>query len=339
MPEQESINPKEVREGLVSAVILSWNSRRFLLDCIASALAQTYPAIELIVMDNDSSDDSVDLVRSHYPGLPVIVNDCNLGFARAHNKGIRETDGEFYMPLNPDVRLSDNFVAEMVKAARLAEDIGSASGKIYFSDENGPTDRLYSAGHLLPKNRKLANRGYKKKDAGKYGQIDYIFGPDGACPLYKRAMLEDVQMDGQYFDENFFVYAEDYDLCWRGQWLGWRSIYTPHAVAYHYGRGSGGFSSPSIQYQFARNHYMTILKNDYIPHLLLDLPYILLWELIWQTHTLLTNPRRILANVRGYYDACVREMPTVLRRRRELQARKRTTPRYMRSLFVGMTLR
>ena len=327
-----------VREGLVSVVILSWNSRRFLLDCIASVLVQTYPAINLIVMDNDSSDDSVDLVRSRYPDLPIIVNDSNLGFARAHNKGIREMDGEFYMPLNPDVILSDDFVAEMVNAARLADDIGSVSGKIYFADESGPTDRIFSTGHLLTKNRKSANRGYKRKDMGKYDRIDYIFGPSGTCPLYKRSLLEDVHMDDQYFDEKFFLYAEDYDLCWRAQLLGWRCVYTPHAVAYHYSRGTGGFESPFIQYQFARNHYMTILKNDHFSHLLLDAPYILLWELIWQTHTIVTNPRRFLAHLRAYA-GFIQAIPTVLRQRREIHARKRVTAQYMRSLFVGMVLR
>lgn len=328
----------DAREGVVSVVILNWNSRGFLLDCIASVLAQTYSAIELIVMDNDSSDDSIDLIRSHHPDLPVVVNDSNLGFARAHNKGICATDGEFYMPLNPDVILSANFVAEMVKAVRLTDDIGAVSGKIYFSDENGPTNRIFSTGHLLTKNRKSANRGYKREDTGKYDQIDYIFGPNGACPLCRRLLLEDVQMDGQYFDESFFLYGEDYDLCWRAQLLGWRCIYTPHAVAYHYSRGTGGFDSPFIQYQFARNHYMTILKNDHFSHLLLDVPYILLWELIWQAYTVATNPRRFLSHLRAYA-GFIQAIPMVLRQRRKIHARKCVTPQYMRSLFAGMVLR
>jgi GT2 family glycosyltransferase len=327
-----------MREGLVSVVILNWNSRQFLLDCIASVRAQTYPAIELQVMDNNSSDGSVELVRSHHPDLAVIVNNSNLGFAQAHNHGIRDANGEFYMPLNPDVILTENFVTEMVQAARMADDVGSVSGKIYFSDENGPTDRIFSTGHLLPKNRKSANRGYKRQDTGQYDRVDYVFGPNGACPLYKRSMLEDIQMDGQYLDEHFFLYAEDYDLCWRAQLSGWRCIYTPRAVAFHRGRGTGGFDSLFIQYQFARNHYMTILKNDHFSHLLLDTPYILLWELIWQAHTLATDPRRLIAHLWAYV-GFMRAVPAVLRQRRQVQARRRVTPRYMRSLFVGMVLR
>jgi len=326
------------RPGVVSVVILNWNSKQHLLDCIASALAQTWPAVEVFLMDNASTNDSVELARSHYPALPVIQNGANLGFARAHNKAMRETVGEFYMPLNPDVILSENFCAEMVRAIRQADDIGSAQGKIFFSDERGGSERIFSTGHLLTKNRKSANRGYKRIDTGKYEQMDFIFGPNGACPLYRRAMLEDIQMDGQCFDENYFLYGEDYDLCWRAQWLGWCSIYTPCAVAYHVHRGTGGFDLPFIQCQFARNQYMTVLKNDHIPYLLLDTPYILLWELIWQMHTLLTNPRRVLSNLRAYV-GFMRAIPVVLRQRRQLNARKRVTPRYMRSLFTGMVLR
>jgi GT2 family glycosyltransferase len=327
-----------MRQGLVSVVILNWNSRQFLSDCIASVQAQTYPAIEMMLIDNHSNDGSVDWLGSNYPDLPLIRNDSNFGFAKAHNQGIRQTDGEFYMPLNPDVILGENFVAEMVAVARTADDIGSASGKIYFSDKNGPTNRIFSTGHLLPKNRKSANRGYKRRDIGQYDQADYIFGPNGACPLYKRSMLQDIQMGGQYLDENFFLYAEDYDLCWRAQLMGWRSIYTPHAVAYHRHRGTGGFESLFVQYQFARNHYMTILKNDHWSHLLLDAPYILLWELIWQAHTLVTNPRRLIAHLWAYA-GFLRALPVVLRQRRLLQARKRVTAKYMRSLFVEMVLR
>lgn len=327
-----------MRQGLVSVVILNWNARQYLSDCIASVQAQTYPAIELMLIDNHSDDGSVDWLGSNYPDLPLTRNDSNVGFAKAHNQGIRQTDGEFYMPLNPDVILDRGFVAEMVAAVKMADDIGSASGKIYFSDENGPTNRIFSTGHLLPKNRKSANRGYKRRDTGQYDQVDYIFGPNGACPLYKRSMLQDIQMDGQYLDENFFLYAEDYDLCWRAQLMGWRSIYTPRAVAYHRYRGTGGFESLFVQHQFARNHYMTILKNDQLSHLLLDAPYILLWELIWQTHTLVTNPRRLIAHLWAYA-GFLRALPTVLRQRRLLQARKRVTAKYMRSLFVEMVLR
>jgi GT2 family glycosyltransferase len=269
----------------------------------------------------------------------VVENRDNLGFARAHNKGIRETRGSYYVPLNPDVVLEPNYLADLVASVDERREVGSACGKIYFLDADGdPTRRLYSTGHLLTKNRKPANRGYKREDLGQFEQEEYVFGVNGACPLYRRSMLEDVVVNGEYFDETFFLYGDDYDLGWRAQLLGWKSLYVPWAVAYHAGTGSGGLQTPYVQFQYARNRYLEIYKNDLTRHFLIDLPYILIYELLWQAYTLLTDPRRSLAHLRAIVDF-VRRLPRTRRLRCQIQARRRATPRYMRSLFTGMVLR
>lgn len=324
---------------LVSIVILNWNCKRFLASCIEGVLVQTYSPIELILMDNASQDDSVAWVQEHYPDLRLIVNPDNLGFARAHNFGIRQTQGRYYVPLNPDVTLTPDYVAEMVKALEVEVEVGSASGRVYFSDAQGqPAKYLYTTGHLLTKNRKPANRGYKRLDVGQYEQKDYIFGVNGACPLYRRAMLEDVAIDGQFFDETFFIYGEDRDLGWRAQLLGWKSIYVPTAIAYHQGKGTGGLGTPFVQYQYARNRYLGIYKNDILAQFIIDLPYILLYEVLWQGYVLLTDPRRSVAHAKAWVDF-VRLLPQAHKARKKIQARQRVTPQYMRSLFTGMVLR
>jgi GT2 family glycosyltransferase len=323
----------------VSIVILNWNCKRFLRGCLDSVLNQTLDATEIILMDNASSDGSAAWVRDHYPDLRMIENTDNLGFARAHNLGIRETSGTYYLPLNPDVILTPTYVAEMVAALDEERDVGSATGKIYFMDADGnPTRRLYTTGHLLTKNRKPSNRGYKREDVGQYENRDYVFGVNGSCPLYCRAMLEDVAIYGQYFDETFFLYGDDYDLGWRAQLLGWKALYVPQAIAYHRGKGSGGLNTPFIQSQYARNRYLEIFKNDIASHFAMDLPYILLYELLWQAYILLTSPRRTIANLKAIVDF-LRLLPQARRMRREIQARRVVTPGYMRSLFTGMVLR
>jgi GT2 family glycosyltransferase len=192
----------------VSIVILNWNCQPLLFSCIESVLVQTYESVGVILIDNDSTDNSVAWVKEWYPDLRIIQNSENLGFARAHNLGIRQTHGEYYMPLNPDVRLTPNFVAEMVRGIEQDSEVGSVSGKIYFTGEDGqPSERLYTTGHLFTRNRRPANRGYKRIDHGQYHCKDYIFGVNGACPLFKRAMLDDVAIDGEYFDETFFAIA------------------------------------------------------------------------------------------------------------------------------------
>ena len=288
---------------LVSIVILNWNCQQFLPQCIESVLKQTYHPIELILMDNASTDDSITWVKEHYPDLTVMQNDVNLGFAKAHNLGIRRTHGEYYMPLNPDVILTPTFVTEMVRGFKDDLTIGAVTGKVYFTDDHGrPSRKLYTTGHLLTKNRRPLNRGYKQIDEGQYEQSDYVFGVNGACPLFKREMLEDIAVDGEYFDETFFLYGDDYDLGWRAQLLGWKARYVPTATAYHHGKGSGGLDSPYIQFQYARNRYIEIYKNDLHCHFLLDFPYIVIYELVWQVYTLISDPNRFIQHIKAWFD-------------------------------------
>lgn len=325
--------------SLVSIVILNWNCQQFLPQCIESVLKQTYDTIELVLMDNASTDGSIAWMNEHYPEINVIQNEENLGFAKAHNLGIQQTHGEYYMPLNPDVALTPTFVAEMVRGFEEDATIGSVTGKVYFTDDQGqPSRKLYTTGHLLTKNRKPSNRGYKQIDKGQFEQRDYVFGVNGACPLFKREMLEDIAMDGEYFDEIFFLYGDDYDLGWRAQLRGWKALYVPAAIAYHYGKGSGGLNSPYVQFQYARNRYIEIYKNDFLAHFLLDLPYIVAYELLWQGYTLVTNPRRIFSHIKALV-GFLQVLPEISKSRKRIQARRKVTTAYMRSLFTGMVLR
>jgi GT2 family glycosyltransferase len=326
-------------DSLVSIVALTWNSIDFLSQCIESVLTQTYPNIEFLVIDNASQDDSVSYIKQNYPNIKIIQNPDNLGFAKAHNLGIRSTKGKYYIPLNPDVTLTATYVEELVKVLEAKTEVGSASGKVYFTDQRGKSTKIiYTTGHLLTKNRKPANRGYKKEDTGQFSVQDYIFGVNGACPIFKREMLVDIIIDNDFFDETFFLYGDDYDLGWRAQLFGWRSIFIPTAIAYHYGKGSGGLRSPYIQYQYARNRYLEIYKNDFVIHFLLDLPFIILYEIVWQAHTLLTDPRRTISHLKaivGFFKV----LPQVKNKRKQIHERRRVTADYIRSLFVGMVVR
>lgn len=325
---------------LVSIVLLNWNCRSFLASCIDSVLNQTYPNIEFMIIDNASTDGSVDFLRENYPELPMILNSANLGFAKAHNEGIRQTRGEYYMPLNPDVVLHPNFVEKLVEAMEEEKSkgirVGAATGKVYFADKYGnPTNIIYTTGHVLTRNRKPHNRGYKQLDSGKYNRREFVFGANGACPLYFRWMLEDVSIEGEYFDEMFFLYGDDYDLGWRAQLFGWKCIYVPDAIAYHSGKGSGGLHTPFIQYQYLRNHYLTLLKNDFLSHFLADLPFIIIYQCLWQFYIFLVNPRRGWTHLRAFADF-IRLAPHAAKKRRLIHSRKSVSPEYIRSLFVGI---
>jgi GT2 family glycosyltransferase len=327
-----------MREGTVSVVVLSWNSERFLVDCIDSVLAQTYPLVNLSVMDNDSSDDSVARVRSHYPEVPIIANESNLGFSGAHNRGIRETDGEFYMPLNPDVTLAPNYVTEMVKAAQSDETVGSVSGKLLNATWTDgallPDGTIDSTGIWMSKTRRNGDRGIGELDSGQYDREEDIFGAAGAAPLYRRAMLEDVRSGDEYLDEAFFAYREEVDLAWRARWRGWRCRYVPRAIAYHarsYAPDTRSQQPVALRRLQYRNRYLMLIKNDALPNLLWHLPYLAATEILALGYLVLREREMLPC-----YVEVLDYLPEMLRKRRAIMAARCVSNREMRRWFRGL---
>jgi GT2 family glycosyltransferase len=135
----------------------------------------------------------------------------------------------------------------------------------------------------------------------------------------------------------FFLYGDDRDLGWRAQLFGWKAVYMPTAIAYHYGKGSGGFDSPYIQFQYARNNWITIYKNDFLIHFLFDLPSIILYQLLWQAYVLISDPYRFWQHLRALVDL-TRLLPEIHQTRKKIHARRRVTVSYVRSLFHHFTL-
>jgi GT2 family glycosyltransferase len=310
-------------------VIVNWNCQRFLKDCIDSVYNQIYNDIELLVIDNASTDGSVEFLRKEYPQLQVLVNSKNEGFSRAHNRGIRMSSGEYYMPLNPDVILTENHVTEMVKAIEKDERIGWVSGKLYLVAPDGTkTDRIYSTGHIIFKDGNSANRGAGEDDWGQYDDSGYIFGANGAAPLYKREMLEDTRIRGNYFEEMFFVYGSDIDLDWRARLLGWECVYTPHAVAYHFVEGSKLLERLSIRFQYVRDRYIMILKNAFLDDLLIYfLPRVFICEFAGY---LFRNPIVTVALPLSL----IWFLPQTLWKRHALMRRKRVSKEFLKQWFV-----
>lgn len=264
--------------GLVSVVVVTCNSERDIEACLRSIGAQAYPEIELLVIDNASTDESAKAAARNEVPHRLVVNESNAGFAAAHNQGIRETKGEFYLALNPDVVLSPTFVEELVRGARLDPKIGSLSGKLL---RPGPSDRkpiLDSAGMFITPGVRHLDRGSGREDTGQFERLEYLFGASGAAAFYRRAMLEDVAIGGEYFDEDFFAYREDADLAWRAQLRGWRCLYTPRAVATH-----ARFVVPErrdtvpelINMHSVKNRFLLRLKNQSLLELAVLVPALL----------------------------------------------------------------
>ncbi len=222
--------------GLVSVTIVTYNSSRYIERCLRFLFEQDYPAMEIIVVDNASGDGTPEILHRFQSRIAVVCNQQNKGFAGGQNQAIALTSGEWVLVLNPDVRLTPNFLTNAMAAGRLAPEIGSVSGKLRAMQPSFeiPTEQILdSTGiHFTPSLRHF-DRGSKQRDDGQYEKAEYVFGVTGAAAFYRRTMIEDVSINGEFFDDDFFAYREDADLSWRAQLLGWKCVYTPHALAYH----------------------------------------------------------------------------------------------------------
>ncbi|MDD5438856.1 MAG: glycosyltransferase family 2 protein [Candidatus Omnitrophica bacterium] len=212
---------------LISAVIVTRNSERTIRACIDSLLRQE-GRVEVFVIDNDSSDKTGAIVASYGTTVRFVENNMNAGFARAMNQGIKIARGSMILSLNPDAVLKAGALS--ILSAVLLEDntIGIATPKIVRM--NGLID---CAGIENNFDLWFRNRGEDQSDRGQYDAREAVFGATGACALYRKTMLEDLKVAGEYFDEDFFAYKEDVDLSWRACRKGWKVMYEPRAVAFH----------------------------------------------------------------------------------------------------------
>jgi GT2 family glycosyltransferase len=311
----------------VAAVVINYGGAADLPACLGSLRGQTRPPREIVVVDNRSPDDSVTLLRARFPDVRLVPLDRNLGYAGGANVGIRETSAPYVLLLNPDVVLEPDFLAALIDCAERRTDAGSFTGKLLRPP--GPTGPriIDSTGHVLFRSRWIANRGEGEADTGRYDEPGEVFGVSGAAPLYRRAMLDDVRVDGEVFAESFFVYLEDVDLDWRARLLGWKALYVPTAVARHERGQKGGARrpDPAILRHSLKNRYLLMLRNDRLRDVLQDAWAILPLEPVRILDFLVTAPR----SLGGGLDL-LRLLPATLRQRRAIRRRVRISRREFR---------
>lgn len=317
---------------MISVILLNWNGKRFLEDCLRAICAQTYQQYELIIIDNHSTDGSQELLRHHDQHARLFLNDRNLGYCGGANLGIRESRGEYVLLMNADVLLEPTFLAQLMTGIGYDSTIGIATGKLLRFDKT----TLDSTGQFLRKNLSPLERGYDEPDTGQYDCPEYVFSSCGAVALYRRTMLDDIGLDGEYFDESYSSYYEDLDIGWRAQLFGWKAYYVPAAVAYHY-RGGGlvdfrhntawferipgmpGVSMTkkpvSLQRQIIKNRYLTLVKNASIQDIVRGFPAILKYEILLWGYVLCARPALFGALV-----DLIKLLPTALKKRRYIQA-------------------
>ena len=254
---------------LVSAVVVNWNGIDCIEACLESLLTQTWPALEIIVVDNGSTDGSRDLLRDRYRSrVTLLESPINLGFAGGNNLGIRAAQGSYVALLNNDAVARPGWIAALVAAAEADARVGMCASKVFVMEADGVLD---SAGLLRSADGIGRGRGRLERDGETYSQAGEALIPSACAALYRRAMLDEIGL----FDEDFFAYCEDSDLGLRGRLAGWTCRYVPDAVVHHaYSRSTSPYSAFKA-FHVERNRCWVVLKCFPATAILASLPYTL----------------------------------------------------------------
>ena len=299
----------------VAALVLSVDEAHRL----PTSLPPLASADEVVVIDNACTDDTAAVAERH--GARVVALPERRSYAAAMNAGLAATRGAGAVLLvNADCFLEPDALPLMRDALARDDGVGAVAPKLV---RDAHPERIDAAGMLLDRRRKN-NVAAHNEPASSHERPGPVFGPDGACGLWRRATLDDCAPDGEVFDEDLALWASDADLAWRARLLGWRAHYEPRARGRHV-----RFFSPSTRGAVAahhrrlqfRNRLLMIAKNDRPRDLLRDLPHVALYELLALAYALVVE-RELLG---GYADAAG-ALPGALRRRRALQPRRRATP-------------
>ena len=272
---------------IVSVVVATCANGGYLKKCLDSLTTQTYPEMEIIVIDNSLDVSLSRDINMDYPFVKLYFSKDRLSYCKSLNKGISLSSGNFILCLNDDSALDRSFIAEALRGFLLDSKVGIVSGKILRSD--GKT--IDSTGLFLSFFRTAKERGYGIQDKGQFDKAGFIFGVNGAVAFYRKELLEDIKQGEDYFDSDFHFFYEDLDIAWRAKRAGWKAYYIPPAIAYHV-RGATLRLSCGINKPFARrflsdelhldlikNRYLSIIKNESCLNFLLHLPGILLYDL------------------------------------------------------------
>ena len=256
--------------ALVSVILVNFNKKDLCLQALHSLCAQTYKTLEIIVVDNGSSDGSTDMIRHSFPSAVLLALEKNYYFCAALNKGIHASQGKYVLLLNNDVVLTPEYIEKLVSFLTEHGEYGAVTGKIIRFD--GQT--IDTTGMLFSYTLKPHERGYNKKNCSQFYQDGPVFGASLAAPLMQRSMLDAIANGDEFFDERFRHYYEDLDIYWRAYQKGWQSYYTAAAVAYH-ARGKTNkaqtvwtryyFPQMTVEMQadYIKNRYLTFLKNTH----------------------------------------------------------------------------
>lgn len=242
---------------LVSIIVVNWNGKDFIKDCLESLEGQSYRNFEIIVVDNASTDGSVEIIEKNFPNIKLIKNTENVGFSKGNNIGIKHSGGDMIALFNPDAVAEKNWVSILVNSLKSSEKIGAATGKLYYLGDKFGKDAVFCTWSKM--NTFSANP-YNFHDDEPISKVDYL---TGAAMMVKREVIDKIGL----MDNDYFLYFDETDWCARMIRAGYDMLYVPTAIAWHAVSGLMSDSNKKI-YFMERSRVRFALKNfdtSYIP--------------------------------------------------------------------------
>ena len=302
-----------------TAIIVNWNDKNVIGECIESLLNQDQPDIEIIVSDNGSEDGSTNFIRDQFPSVQIISNNENIGFGSAVNRGFSVAKGDYLIFLNSDLVLDSKCIGQLVAFLDSDSNIGGAIPKILYHDHH---DTINSLGVLI-----------------NYTGIAYPNLLGEKDPLYTETfesacggifmLRRDVYAAIGGFDEDLFLYHEDHDLSWRIRLAGWKLKVIPSATMYHHYSFNKGIKK---FYSSEKNRLYLLLKNLELKTLVLICPALILIELSQWVHAAIN--RWFFLKIKSYFEL-LSLLPRILLKRRELKFLRKVTDSEITHMYQG----
>jgi GT2 family glycosyltransferase len=310
---------------LVSLITVNYNGLKYLKNLYDSLYKLDYPMVELVMVDNASTDGSVDFMKIHYPEVLVIQNSHNYMFARGNNEGIKVARGEIIGLVNNDVEVAADFLNPIVKAFRELSELAACQPKVRDLTKPGLFEYAGAAGGFIDRYGYPFMRGRlfftMEEDQGQYDKPLEIFWSTGACFFIRRSVINEIGL----LDEDFVMHMEEIDLCWRMHLVGHKIFCIPASLVFHKGGGTLPADNPTKTYWNFRNNIFLLVKNAGIANLIRFLSFRLFLDftaLIWEV--LRGKIRNSWSIIKAYLWILL-HLPLLIRKRWNNQRKRKVT--------------
>jgi GT2 family glycosyltransferase len=307
----------------ITVIVVNWNGKHFLEDCLGALRRQTFRDFETILVDNGSEDGSVEYVRRHFPEVRLIALSENRGFTGANIAGWEQARGNLIVLLNNDTEAHPHWLEQIHRASLEFPKAGSFASKMLLFDDR---ERVDNCGFAMTSAGSTIDLGRGQRDGPEWASAAKVFGACGGAAAYRRTMLEDIR----FLDGDFFMIFEDVDLSFRSQLRGWECVFVPSGVVYHHLGATRSRDRSQNVFFSQRNIEFVYLKNMPIGLMLRSLPQRLLYELGAAIYFFRLGVG--LAFLKAKWDVLI-HLPRILQKRKVIQKRRKIENAQLLSLM------